>query len=120
MSGTPDHEPAYDVVTSSSSRPERRGIMETSQKRRFGLARKLAATLGLALMLGGAASPAFAEDWGHYRQDWRAHEAWRHEQWREHARFRPYQYAAPRPGYYYAPPPVTYAPPSLSFVFPIR
>ena len=76
--------------------------------------RKSALALAVAGVLGGiAAAPASAEEWyrhggyGHYDHDdgWRARE-WRAHESREHRYHRGYGYYAP--GYYYAPPVVTF------------
>jgi hypothetical protein len=100
-------------------------------------ARKMILALGLAAIVGGAAAgPALAHDdeWrGGWRgregreHEWRRHE-WREHEWREHHGYYRYGYAPGyvyAPGYAYVPPPVVYAPPvyappSLSFVFPLR
>ncbi|HZS83585.1 MAG TPA: hypothetical protein VFA50_11980 [Stellaceae bacterium] len=87
--------------------------------------RKAAIALGALAVMGGiAAAPAFADEHGwnrgvdrHYHhQDWRGHD-WRRYDWREAREYRPYVYAPPV--YRYAPPPVYYGTPGLSFDFTV-
>jgi hypothetical protein len=94
--------------------------------------RNAALALVLATVTGClAAGPALADNdgWhrGHERHGWRGDRGWRGHEWRAHEwhqrrGYYPYVYA--RPAYVYAPPPVVYAPPvyappSVSFVFPL-
>jgi hypothetical protein len=94
--------------------------------------RNTALALVLATVAGClAAGPALADNdgWhrGHERHGWRGDRGWRGHEWRAHEwhqrrGYYPYVYA--RPAYVYAPPPViyappVYAPPSVSFVFPL-
>jgi hypothetical protein len=77
------------------------------------LLRTVVASACILGMAGGAAVLAHAQPWYpdhpyyHHHHDWRARQAWR---WRhEHA------YVAPVPYAYYAPPPVYYSQPGVSF-----
>lgn len=111
--------------------------MSTLNTRKSSVLRALR-TMALALVLAAVAGglptrPALADNdgWhgGHERHEWRGDRDWREHAWREHeARDRHgyyyYPYAYARPAYVYAPPPVVYAPPvyappSVSFVFPL-
>jgi hypothetical protein len=103
-------------------------------------ARTALLALGLAALLGGvAATPAFAEEGWRGRDgrehEWREHErrehAWREHEWREHEwrehEWREHYHYGYAPGYayppafaYQPPPPAYVAPPTLSFVFPLR
>jgi hypothetical protein len=103
---------------------------------KFRRTRRLSAlAAALAIVIGGASQPAWADDeghhWGHERhadrdwhdRDWHGH-GWREREWREPAWGAPQGYVYAAPGYYvYGPPPVVYAPPpeppSINFVFPL-
>jgi hypothetical protein len=99
--------------------------------------RNTALALVLATVAGClVAGPALADNDGRHRgherhgwrgdRDWGGHEwrgrEWHAHQWHQRRGYYPYVYA--RPAYVYAPPPVVYAPPvyappSVSFVFPL-
>ena len=102
----------------------------------FGKTRRALGIAVTALVLAVAAGsigarPALADDDGWHRgyerhgwgeHEWRGHE-WREHEWRQrhyHAYYAPGYYPGYYvPGYVYEPPPVVYAPPSISFVFPL-
>lgn len=102
--------------------------MTRLSKSRWTLFRQAAVALAALGVVGAATvGPASADEWrgrgdGH---DHGWHRGWNDRDWHRHSDF----YVAPgygysgyaySPGYYYAPPPVVYGPPSIDLVFPIH
>ena len=79
-----------------------------------------------AMLSGFAATPAFADRWGHHHY---RHDRWEHRHYHRPQVYYAPGYYAPPPVYYVPPPPVYYAPPpppvyygppTLNVVIPIR